>query len=183
VRKPGRSELIDLTGERFGKLIVVARSGRSSKPVRWRCRCDCGEPLVVIGASLKSGRTKSCGCFKADRITHGASRRNSTSPEYQCWTNIKQRCLNPNNDRYEDWGGRGIRICERWANSFENFFADVGPRPSPAHSLDRKNNDGRYEPGNCRWATKSEQQLNQRNAWRRLVVASEYAAGALGFGT
>lgn len=152
----------DLTGMRFGRLVVtelapsMVVSGRSRR--HWRCSCDCGEVVTVIALALISGGTKSCGCFRLDRITtHGMT----GTPEYRSWRSMLQRCMNVSSNRYMNYGGRGISVCDRWMD-FANFFSDMGSRPSLDYSLDRIDNDGNYEPGNCRWATRSEQQRNKR---------------------
>ena len=125
----------------------------------WLCQCDCGKEVIVRGASLTTGNTKSCGCLTtANAVTHGKSR----TDEYKAWGTMLQRCTNPRATGFDRWGGRGITVCERWRRSFENFLVDLGPKPSPQHSIDRINNDGNYEPGNCRWATKQEQIWNSR---------------------
>lgn len=140
-------------GERYGRLI--ARSAypsfayRNQRHRRFVCECDCGEMIVVQGRHLMRGST------------HGEGSKPTRSPEYICWTGMKQRCLNVNHDSYERYGGRGIIVCDRWLESFEDFLSDMGRKPSPAHSIDRRDNDGHYEPGNCRWATGSEQQTNK----------------------
>lgn len=152
----------DLAGQRFGRLVAI-RLGEhiyvsGHKRRMWECLCDCGNTVTVISLNLMSGASKSCGCLRIDRITnHGKT----SSPEYKSWSSMIQRCTNPANARYEGYGARGIKICDQWM-SFENFYADMGDRPSINHSLDRINNDGNYDPGNCRWATRSEQQRNKR---------------------
>lgn len=134
----------------------------------WRCRCDCGNERVVAGAGLRAGRSKSCGC-NAGAVTaarnrkHGFAARDHQAPEYKIWKAMKTRCYNENAEQYPDYGGRGIRICAEWLASFDRFLSDVGPRPSPDHSIDRyPNNDGNYEPGNVRWATRIQQSWNSR---------------------
>lgn len=133
------------------------------------CICDCGQRVVVSRDHLRSGHTKSCGCslkefVGAAKTTHGKSK----TAEYFVWSNMVQRCTNPKKERYPRYGGRGIKVCERW-NVFVNFIADMGPRPSLQHSIDRIDNDGNYEPGNCRWATRKQQQSN--NSRTRMVSA------------
>jgi hypothetical protein len=162
--------LLDLTGRRFARLVVISRQTNTTavKPV-WLCRCDCGALTDVMGYSLTSGHTQSCGCWQRQRTaevsrvssrTHGHSK---THPLYKLWAGLRSRCRNPNATGYERYGGRGIRICAKW-DDFAAFVADVGPRPSPQHTLDRIDNDGHYEPGNVRWSTPSEQCNNSRNA-------------------
>jgi len=151
-------------GKRFGRLVVLAEAGYRNQCRYWLCRCDCGTEKEVQVSSLIRGRINSCGCLRTQLFTkHGMT----DDPLHICWMNMHQRCRTPNHPGYADYGGRGIKVCERW-NSFENFLADVGPRPSSEHSLDRyPNNDGDYEPGNVRWATKAEQMLNRRPRKRR----------------
>jgi hypothetical protein len=161
---------IDLVGQRFGRLLVLAfEKVDAARHACWLCRCDCGEERSVSGNSLRRGNSFSCGCWNLARLalrnlTHGHARGHSTSPEYRSWSGMIQRCRNPENPGWKNYGGRGIKVCERW-RSFENFLADMGRKPSPLHSIDRfPNNDGNYEPGNCRWATRFEQRHNRRDS-------------------
>jgi hypothetical protein len=151
-----------LTGQRFGRLTVLHEEGRDRRGnVLWLCSCDCGSLNRVISTELCSGHTRSCGCLQRDRllqvrpsVTHGMS----SSHTWRSWRSMRMRCADPNNKYY---GGRGIRVCQRWLHSFENFLADMGERP-PGTSLDRyPDNAGDYEPGNCRWATTIEQRGNR----------------------
>ena len=154
----------DLTARRFGRLIVVDFAGARSRgpglrirETYWNCRCDCGHSTKVRTARLTAGHTTSCGCRQREAVGENGrkNRRHGRikTPEYYAWASMKQRCLNPKYHHFENWGGRGIRICQRWIDSFEAFFADVGPKPSPDSVLDRIDNDKHYEPGNVRWAT------------------------------
>lgn len=158
------------TGAVFTRLTV-----KGSKPVNgrrlWICECECGQTVNVLGAALRSGNTKSCGCYNADRArdraierntTHGQTARSRRTPTYRSWSAMMTRCTNPNIHDWHRYGGRGIRVFEPW-RSFEQFLKDVGGRPSLGHSIDRfPNVDGNYEPGNVRWATIKEQSLNKR---------------------
>lgn len=161
-------------GQRFTRLVVIERD-ESQRPRRmFMCRCDCGALLSVRPENLHNQRNKSCGCLSKDltreRFTvHGHARDRHAAtrflpPEYVAWCNMLARCGNPKHRVFHHYGGRGIRVCEAWRASFEQFLRDVGLRPSPKHSIDRINNDGHYEPGNIRWATQSEQMRNTRRA-------------------
>lgn len=156
----------ELTGKRFGRLQVIKLDGFVRNRVSvWLCFCDCGTWKKVRSANLLNANTQSCGCLQRDAFgsisrTHGMS----GSPEHRAWKHMRNRCYNPNVKEYPYYGGRGIKVCDRWLESFENFFADMGQRPSSSHSIDRfPNGDGDYEPGNVRWATDLEQSRNRSN--------------------
>ena len=150
----------DLSGQRFGKLIVLRPVGRDKGGrILWLCRCDCGNETVVLGGHLRSGHTRSCGCLPG-MLRHGACTNRHCTPEYQTWSGMRQRCQNPNSSGYQYYGGRGIKVCKRW-QKFENFLIDMGKRPE-GMTLDRIDNDSGYYQKNCRWATFHEQRCNSR---------------------
>lgn len=153
---------IDITGQRFGAWTALGLSEVQRYPSKsWDCVCDCGTERSILAGALRRGDSTNCGCLAAAAAslrftTHGMSR----TPEYRAWNSMQQRCYNPKRRGYDNYGGRGITVCDEWLASFEAFFRDVGPRPSPEHSIDRINSDGNYEPGNVRWATVGVQNRN-----------------------
>jgi len=159
---------IDLIGKKYGRLDVISQGETKHKPngakvIFWTCMCECGTQKDVSGEALRDGRVKSCGCKRAEvigglNLSHGMS----NSREYKSWQHIKYRCLNKNAAKYPDYGGRGITICERWINSFENFYKDMGNAPFK-HTIDRINVNMGYSKDNCKWSTKKEQSSNTRN--------------------
>lgn len=161
-----------MTDQRFGRIRVIAHAGLLGRHIAWKCLCDCGTEKIIRGYHLRYGSVLSCGCHRNEvardrEWKHGEC--SHRTAEYNCWSNVWRRChpQAPLKDRriYFD---RGIKVCERW-RSFENFLADMGRRPSSKHSIDRINNNGGYEPGNCRWATASEQRRNQRPFVRKVA--------------
>lgn len=150
---------LELKDKVYGKLKVVDFAFAKNGVTYWQVKCECGTVKIVKGNHLIRKSTISCGCFRKVQLrTHGGR----YSLEYNVWTSIKSRCLAKNSSRYYNYGARGITMCERWINSFANFLEDMGERPSLTHSIDRIDNKGNYEPGNCRWATKKEQGRNTR---------------------
>jgi hypothetical protein len=158
----------DLSGVRFGRIVVVSKFGKKSGHIAWNCLCDCGKEKVFLGVNLTSGKSQSCGCLRAEvtsqrSLKHGNRRGNGkTSREYEAWCSMVGRCETETDTNYHNYGARGIAVCDRWRSSFENFLADMGKRPSSRHSIDRTNVNGDYTPDNCRWATKEEQMRNRR---------------------
>lgn len=150
-------DFIDMTDRICQRLTVLDHWNRKNGKIYWDCRCSCGVLVSVNGAKLRSGLTGSCGCLHRDKIT---KHNYHNSPTYTSWQSMKDRCLNPNNVRYKHYGMRGITICQRWTGSFANFLADMGEQPSLHYTIDRRDNDGNYEPSNCRWITRQQQNRN-----------------------
>lgn len=173
-------KLVDLTGQKFGRLTVVEYCGRVGHSSSWRCVCECGKETRSSGNGLRNGTAKSCGCFRSDRMSglnykhgeRGGENRKRKPPEYKAWEAIKQRCTNPKAKGWEWYGGRGIAMAPEWVNDFPAFLSHVGPRPSPKHTIDRIDSNKDYAPGNVRWASWDVQANNRSN--NRIVDIGGY---------
>lgn len=160
------SKLIDLSGQKFDRLTVIKREENSKDGhARWLCICDCGNTKVINGSNLLNKNVRSCGCLQQEITTLNLEQRFKhgyhNTPTYQTWECMIQRCSNPNVPSYQYYGGRGIRVCQRWLDDFKNFLSDMGERPN-GKTLDRIDNEDNYYPENCRWATPKEQSENKR---------------------
>jgi hypothetical protein len=155
--------MIDLSNKTYSRLTLQWPVGRYGSNICWLALCVCGRLKIVRSNSLRTGDIVSCGCLRLEKhTTHGHAHTGKQSSLYKSWASMLQRCNNPNNPDYHHYGGRGIKVCKRWTTSFENFQKDMGPRPIGL-SIDRRNNNGNYTRGNCRWATQKQQRNNQRN--------------------
>lgn len=188
----------DIIGQRFGRLTAKTYTpGTGNKKGLWRCFCDCGGAASASLQDLRSGHTKSCGCFRAESVrysnrTHGATANGKIEKEFMVWCTMRARCMNPKNSDYKFYGARGISVCKRWLK-YVNFIADMGHRPSPLHTLERRDNNGGYKKSNCFWATRAQQAQNKRNVRLTMRLATRirklrdqgarisYVARSLGF--
>ena len=157
-------KLIDLTNQKFGKLLVLEKAITQNEKVMWKCLCDCGNIVFVKGVNLKNNRTKSCGCIKMEVLLKRNTKHSQRHTKlYEVWKTMKQRCYNPNNKSYKNYGGRGISICDEWKNNFMSFYNwSIENNYKEGLSIDRINVNGNYEPSNCRWTTRVVQQNNTR---------------------
>ena len=176
---PAKLKEEDVKNERHSKLVILGLAERGIQPngrsyIRVNCKCDCGNIVIIIYASLISGHTTSCGCAKHEICglatkTHGMT----NSKEYATWSRMIHRCYNENNTRYSMYGGREIKVCPEWLDSFETFYKDLGPAPSPQHSIDRIDVNGNYTPSNVKWSTAKEQARNKTSSKLDEKIANE----------
>lgn len=161
-------------GDRHGRLTAISQAGRTKAGgVVWLFRCDCGTETAISASRVrdKDEPTRSCGCLKREHDAKLRLHGLTDTPEHKAWMGMRARCYNPNHQSYKNYGGRGITVCDRWRDSFHSFLEDMGPRPADHLSLDRRDNDRGYEPGNCRWATDLQQNRNRRNVKRQFDIS------------
>lgn len=160
-----KGRALDLTNRRFGRLVALGPIGRNANgDIRWHCRCDCGNATFVAATHLIHNHTTSCGCYQAEVTTkRSTSHGMSHTKEYEAWCSMNKRCYSPNNKEYQNYGGRGIAVCDEWRYDFVAFYDHIGPMPFPKATIDRINNELSYFPGNVKWSTQKEQARNRRN--------------------
>ncbi len=163
-----RTDFEDMTGRIFTRLTVTGPTFSPKGRRQWRCKCECGNEVQHNPTDLRAGKAKSCGCLKREltalrATTHGHTAGRATTSEYRSWLGMKERCTNSGHKQWHDYGGRGVTVCEKWAKSFEAFLADMGPKPTTRHQIDRIDCDRGYEPSNCRWVTPIVNANNKRS--------------------